>query len=366
MEGASEKVNESISGMNTTMEAFIQKIEASQQASGEREKELISSISLQVSQLVEQSNEQGRKMTDLMETQLGNLNGAFEESQIQASKREQELATNISEQIKSLTEGISAQSNVLTEFVSKQMSSLNDAFETREANTAQKAEERDLALAKQTNAISSSTQDLVSKIDSSIQKHQTSSKQILQQGESLQSSVESSVLASAKATDSMRESASELKSAAESMNVFGSHVRDAGNKLSGAVTEAVETTKDLATQNQNSSERMESLRDQLLLDTEKFKGIADQINDMIVNAGSTFDSLKSSQSDYLKDLKQNVSELSTQMTTLLSEYAAQANSQTTNHLKVWADSSTTYAVQMNNAAKALSSVVDEIQDKVGA
>lgn len=366
MEGASEKVNESISGMNTTMEAFIQKIEASQQASGEREKELISSISLQVSQLVDQSNEQGSKMTELMETQLGNLNGAFEESQIQASKREQELATNISEQIKSLTEGISAQSNVLTEFVSKQMSSLNDAFEAREANTAQKAEERDLALAKQTNAISSSTQDLVSKIDSSIQKHQTSSEQILQQGKSLQSSVESSVLASAKATDSMRESASELKSAAESMNVFGSHVRDAGNKLSGAVTEAVETTKDLATQNQNSSERMESLRDQLLLDTEKFKGIADQINDMIVNAGSTFDSLKSSQSDYLKDLKQNVSELSTQMTTLLSEYAAQANSQTTNHLKVWADSSTTYAVQMNNAAKALSSVVDEIQDKVGS
>ena len=111
---------------------------------------------------------------------------------------------------------------------------------------------------------------------------------------------------------------------------------------------------------------MENLRDQLLEDTAKFKGIADQINDMIINAGSTFDNLKSTQSDYLKDLKQNVSELSSQMTTLLSDYAEQANSQTSNHLKVWADSSTTYAVQMNNAAKALSSVVDEIQDKVGA
>lgn len=366
MEGASEKVNESIAGMNATMETFIKKIEASQQASGEREKELIASISLQVSQLVDQSNEQGMKMTELMGSQLGSLNSAFEESQTQASKREQELASNISEQIKSLTEGISAQSNVLTEFVSNQMSSLNTTFETREAQTAQKAEERDIALAKQTGAISASTQDLVSKIDSSIQKHQTSSEQILQQGKSLQTSVESSVLASAKATESMRESASELKLAAESMNVFGSHVRDAGNKLSGAVTEAVETTKDLATQNQNSSERMESLRDQLLEDTAKFKGIADQINDMIINAGSTFDSLKSTQSDYLKDLKQNVSDLSSQMTSLLSDYAEQANSQTSNHLKVWADSSTTYAVQMNNAAKALSSVVDEIQDKVGA
>jgi hypothetical protein len=366
MDNASEKVNDSIAGMNSTMEAFINKIEISQQASGEREKELISSISLQVSQLVDQSNEQGRRMTDLMETQLGSLNSSFEESQNQASKREQELASNISEQITSLTEGISAQSNVLTEFVNHQMSSLTSTFETRETQAAQKAEQRDSALAEQTRAISSSTQDLVSKIESSIQKHQSSSEQVLLQGKSLQASVESSVLASAKATDSMRESASELKFAAESMNVFGSHVRDAGNKLAGAVTEAVETTKDLATQNQNSAVRMENLREQLLADTAKFKNIADQINDMIVNAGNTFDSLKSTQSEYLKDLKQNVAELSSQMTNLLSEYAEQANSQTTNHLKVWADSSTAYAVQMNNAAKALSSVVDEIQDKVGA
>jgi hypothetical protein len=366
MENASEKVNDSIAGMNSTMEAFINKIEISQQASGEREKELISSISLQVSQLVDQSNEQGRRMTDLMETQLGSLNSSFEESQNQASKREQELASNISEQITSLTEGISAQSNVLTEFVNDQMSSLTRAFETRETQAAQKAEQRDSALAEQTRAISSSTQDLVSKIESSIQKNQSSSEQVLLQGKSLQASVESSVLASAKATDSMRESASELKFAAESMNVFGSHVRDAGNKLAGAVTEAVETTKDLATQNQNSAVRMENLREQLLEDTAKFKNIADQINDMIVNAGNTFDSLKSTQSEYLKDLKQNVAELSSQMTNLLSEYAEQANSQTTSHLKVWADSSTAYAVQMNNAAKALSSVVDEIQDKVGA
>jgi len=366
MEGASEKVNESITKMNNTMEAFTNKIEASQQASGEREKELMSSISLQVSQLVDQSNEQGRKMTDLMGSQLVSLNSAFEESQTQASKREQELTSNISEQIKSLTEGISAQSNVLTEFVSNQMSSLNTSFEKRETHAAEKAEERDIALAKQTDAISGSTQDLVRKIEASIQKHQSSSEQVLQQGLSLQTSVESSVLASAKATESMRESASELKLAADSMSLFGSHVRDAGNKLSGAVTEAVETTKDLATQNQNSSERMEKLREQLLEDTAKFKSIADQINNMVVNAGNTFDRLKSSQSDYLRDLKQNVSELSSQMTTLLSDYAEQANSQTSNHLKVWADSSTTYAVQMNNAAKALSSVVDEIQDKVGA
>jgi ABC-type transporter Mla subunit MlaD len=365
MESASEKVNDSIAGMSNTMEAFIKKMESSQQASNEREKELISSVSLQVSQLVDQSNEQGRKMTELMETQLGSLNGVFGENQNNAAIRERELAANIDEQIKSLTESISAQSNVLTEFVTQQMTSLNQTFEIRESQAAQKAEQRDAALAEQTNAISTSTQQLVSKIESSIQNHQSSSAQILQQGKSLQQSVESSVLASAKATDSMRESASELKSAAESMHLFSSHVKDASNKLSGAITEAVETTKDLANQNQNSSERMERLRQQLLEDTAKFKEVADHIDKMILKAGNTFDNLKSSQDDYLKSLQNNVSELANQMTNLLSEYAEQANSQTANHLKVWSESSTTYAVQMNNAAKALSSVVDEIQDKIG-
>jgi len=366
MDNASEKVNASISGMNATMEAFINKIEASQKASGDREKELIDSISLQVSQLVNQSNEQGRKMTELMDTQLGGLNDALEQSQIKAGKREQELASSIDDQIKQLTKGISEQSGVLTEFVNKQMSALNETFDIREAQTVQRAEKRDAALAKQTEAISSSTQELISKIEASIQKHQSSSEQVLQQGKSLQQSVESSVLASAKATNSMRESASELKSAAESMNVFSSHIRDAGNKLSGAVTEAVESTKDLANQNQSSSASMEKLRSQLLADTSKFKDIADQINNMIVNAGGTFDKLKVSQSEYLQELKRNVSELSTQMTTLLTEYAEQANSQTTDHLRVWAESSTTYATSMNSAARALAGVVEDIENKVGA
>lgn len=315
MENASTQVHESIAGMSSTMDNFIRKMESSHQASGERE---------------------------------------------------QELASNIENQIRSLTEGISSQSAVLTEFVNKQMTSLNDSFATREANAAQRAELRDVALAEQTSAISTSTEELVQQIEASIQKQQTSSEQVLQQGKSLQQSVESSVLASAKATDSMKESASELKSAAESMNVFSSHVREAGNKLSGAVTEAVETTKDLANQNQASSERMEELRSQLLSDTGIFKDLADQINNMIISAGNTFTSLKSSQSDYLQELKRNVDQLSRQMTELLSEYAGQANAQTADHLTVWADSTTQYAESMNNAARALSGVVDEIQDKFGA
>jgi len=365
-----EQSNEQTLKMNELMEKQLGGLSSSfengQQQAAQREQELISSISQQVSQLVKQGNEQTIKMNDLMENQLGGLSASFENAQQQAGQREQDLTSNIEQQIKSLTEGISAQSNVLTDFVNKQMGSLQDKFDEREVRSTQLAEQRDGILAKQNDAISATTQDLIQQVDMSIKHQQSSSEQILQQGKSLQQSVESSVLASAKATDSMRESATELKSAADSMNVFGSHVREAGNQLSGAVKEAAETTKDLALQNQLTAKRMESLRDELLVETEKFNTVVDNVSGMISTAGSTFTELKLSQKQYLDEQKNNVGELAKQMTKLLSDYAEQANGQTANHLNIWATSSTQYAESMNSAARALSSVVDEIQDKVGA
>lgn len=366
MENASVQVNDSIAGMNTTMESFIRKMEQSQSESGKREEELISSISLQVSQLVEQGNAQTIKMNELMGNQQNSLNTSFERGQKQAAQREEEFTRNIELQLKGLTEGVASQSKVLTDFANQQIDSLQETFNAREVRSAQLAEERDFALSKQTDEMASTTQELIKQVDTSIKNQQASAEHILQQGKSLQQSVESSIMASAKATDSMRESASELRSAADSMNVFSSHIRDAGNQLSGAVTEAAETTSDLAIQNQASAQSMESLRAEILNETAKFNDIVDKVSAMIRTAGDTFTELKSSQREYLDSLKGNVSDLSKQMTNLLTEYAEQANSQTANHLDIWARSSTQYAESMNNAVRALSNVVDEIQDKVGA
>ncbi len=70
------------------------------------------------------------------------------------------------------------------------------------------------------------------------------------------------------------------------------------------------------------------------------------------------------QKKYLLALKQNVQELAEHGAKLLREYAEQANAQTKEHLNIWAKHTTDYAEQMNEAAKALSTVVDEIEDKL--
>ncbi len=73
---------------------------------------------------------------------------------------------------------------------------------------------------------------------------------------------------------------------------------------------------------------------------------------------------KGNLNELTSEMKRNVKELTEQMAQLLEDYAEQANGQTAEHLKVWANSSTQYAESMNTAVRAISSVVDEIQDKV--
>jgi t-SNARE complex subunit (syntaxin) len=89
-----------------------------------------------------------------------------------------------------------------------------------------------------------------------------------------------------------------------------------------------------------------------------------QLESLINSADSTFDKMRDHQNAFLNELKGNVNDLANQMTDLLSDYAKQANTQTERHLGVWAEHTTNYAQQMNSAAQALSSVVDEIEDKL--
>jgi chromosome segregation ATPase len=167
------------------------------------------------------------------------------------------------------------------------------------------------------------------------------------------------------ATQAMRESSKELRLSADSMKVLSSHINEAGNKLSGAISAAVESTADLANQNHISSQRMERLRDEMIKDVTRFNELTNQLQSLIESAGSTFSELQSANSHFIANLKNEVDELNQKMLDMLEEYANQANAQTAEHLRVWSESVTDYSTQMNNAIRALSNVVDEIQVKLG-
>ncbi len=375
MDSASEKVNKTLESMSTSMAAFVNKLEVQQNASSKREKELILAISEQVSELVTQANEQKRILTEFVEKQVTELGDQLTKRESAASEREQKLASSMDSTIKELTEKVSDQSQVLTSFVQNQVDKLTQTFNERDGMANQMEKERNEIFVNQTQAMKAGTDELLAQVKVVSQSQQAVSNHIIEQAKQLQNSIDSSVLASARATENMQLSANELRAAADSMSVFGSNIKEAGNKLSNAVTEAVDSTKELAAQNQLGVVNIQSLREQLLEDTSKFSAIADQISNMLNNADQSFTTLRTNQNEFLleqkgnlKDLtaemKRNVQELTEQMAHLLEDYAEQANGQTAEHLKIWANSSTQYAESMNTAVRAISSVVDEIQDKV--
>ena len=264
-----------------------------------------------------------------------------------------------------LVENSRKQGETLSTFVETQLSGLTKSFDEREQRSSQLETERNAKIEQQTQAISTLSNEILQSVEKSVAEQVATVKQLIAQGQTLQNSINSSVDASAQATQAMRESSTELRVSADNMRVLSSHVNDAGNKLSGAIKEAVESTADLANQNQMSAQRMESLREELMKDVSRFSELTTQLNGLIESAGSTFSELKTTQKEFIGDLKGEVEQLSGNMTQMLDDYATRANGQTAEHLKIWSQSVTDYSVQMNNAIKALSSVVDEMQVKLG-
>ena len=365
LDDVSSKVSQSVDAMQATMNSFVEQLQKTQTDSGEREKALIADISNQVNSLSSQSEAIHQKLTSFVENQIGEMSTQMKSREEASAKRDEELVTTIKSQVNELVENSRKQGETLSTFVETQLSGLTKSFDEREQRSSQLETERNAKIEQQTQAISTLSNEILQSVEKSVAEQVATVKQLIAQGQTLQNSINSSVDASAQATQAMRESSTELRVSADNMRVLSSHVNDAGNKLSGAIKEAVESTADLANQNQMSAQRMESLREELMKDVSRFSELTTQLNGLIESAGSTFSELKTTQKEFIGDLKGEVEQLSGNMTQMLDDYATRANGQTAEHLKIWSQSVTDYSVQMNNAIKALSSVVDEMQVKLG-
>jgi hypothetical protein len=314
MDQASHKVNDALSSLSKSMSTFVDRLEVSEGNSADREQQLITTISNEVTQLVEHSNEQ---------------------------------------------------KILLTEFVDSQLSGLSEVFQERERVSSEHDMRRQKMFIEQSDALKSGTEELLNRVERGLDSQLAASELLIEQGKLLQAGIDDSVKANVLVSENMKVSANQINSASQEIKLLGSHLMNAGNSLSGSIDKAVESTSGLAIQNELTSELIRKQREQLVDEKEQFVEAIELLQSLISSADSSFEKMREHQGVFLSELKTNVSDLANQMTSLLKDYAAQANSQTTQHLDIWAKHSTDYAVQMNQAAQALSSVVDEIEVKLG-
>jgi len=215
------------------------------------------------------------------------------------------------------------------------------------------------------STMSSQITNLVDHFEKGTSGQNQSTQMLIDQGKVLQGSINESIAATSDVGAQLKSGAAELKEASQEIKSFGSYVKSASDSFSDSLINATKSTSELALQNRNISEQMEQQREQLIDDRKLFAESIDSLQLLVSSADSSFEKMRDHQNVFLNDLKENVSELAKQMTSLLSNYSEQANSQTERHLGVWAEHTTNYAEKMNGAISALSLVVDEIEEKLG-
>ena len=365
LEDVSLRVNKSVEAMQATMTGFVEQLQKTQAESGDREKALIADIANQVNSLSTQTESIHQKLTVFVEKQIGDMATELKDSKEASAKRDIELVNTIKTQVDELVDNSRRQGETLSNFVKTQLEGITQSFDERDERAAHLETSRNDRIEKQTEAISTLSSEILRSVEKSVAEQVHSVQQLINQGNTLQNSINSSVDASAQASQAMKESSIELKMSSDNMKILSSHVNEAGNKLSGAIKSAVDSTADLAQQNQLSAQKMESLRENLMDDVSQFSQLTSQLNGLIENTANTFGDLKATQKEFIGDLKTEVYDLGQKMTNMLNEYSSQANGQTAEHLKIWSQSVTDYSIQMNSAIKSLSSVVDEMQAKLG-
>ena len=365
LEDVSLRVNKSVEAMQATMTGFVEQLQKTQAESGDREKALIADIANQVNSLSTQTESIHQKLTVFVEKQIGDMATELKDSKEASAKRDIELVNTIKTQVDELVDNSRRQGETLSNFVKTQLEGITQSFDERDERAAHLETSRNDRIEKQTEAISTLSSEILRSVEKSVAEQVHSVQQLINQGNTLQNSINSSVDASAQASQAMKESSIELKMSSDNMKILSSHVNEAGNKLSGAIKSAVDSTADLAQQNQLSAQKMESLRENLMDDVSQFSQLTSQLNGLIENTANTFGDLKATQKEFIGDLKTEVYDLGQKMTNMLNEYSSQANGQTAEHLKIWSQSVSDYSTQMNRAINSLSSVVDEMQAKLG-
>lgn len=405
MDQASKGVSEAVDSMNQALNGFISNLNQNQQAASEREQGLMRHISEQVDELVARTSEYQKQSSQAVEEQIQTLGELFEKQartsvslqesltqnvreqidgmanhnrhqqqefvastqtqikavqdvlsqhQTAAGQREQELVEHISRQVDKLVSHAQQQAENITRVTGDQLGNISELFQQAQ----QKQSERDSTLGLQ-------FESTIAEIKTTMQNQIEATQNLLSDSRQQQEDMANNSQSLQRLAFSIHEGATELARSTTYLKEYGATLQQASAKLSTSILSASEATEYLASENHKAAESVSTVRDQIQTAITTMERTIGNLDQMVQLADGSFKALEQHQNSYLATLKENIEELAEQGTRLLSDYAEQANGQTRDHLKIWAQSANDYAAQMNNAANALSSVVDEIETRVG-
>ncbi|SDJ58131.1 hypothetical protein SAMN04488540_11020 [Ferrimonas sediminum] len=352
-----ERTESAQQAMNEQMQTVAENI-------GNKQAELGNTLTTQFQQLTEHSNSHVTQLTErteaahkAMSTQVQSVVSGLSDQQAknqqQFNQSVQQLAQSSNDSSEQIRAATSKAAKDLTDSVSNMVGDL------RTAQTQQHAE-----LQEQNKNLRDSTEALLAQVNTLLRQQVEAVSSLLNQGRTLQSGIEQSANANVQAATKTLTASEHMQKVSQDINVFGSSMRDAANGLSGTITQAVDATRDLASQNQLSAEKIESLRDDITTQHLRLGETRSAIDNTLSTADQIFADMREHQDDYLEGLQGNVEELITRLNGLLREYAKEVQTQTGERMDHWNKQTSAYTTQMTSAIEALAGAVDEIETKV--
>ncbi len=367
LEKVAADVNTAVSSMSERLEQLFNKLSTQQASSLDAQDEQSRRFQDQLQQLANSADER----QGLLESRFGKMMGVLAQQHdqqqtellVQQQKMLGSLGTASQQQIEAITSAVQQQQNALQDAVGK----LLDNVSQQGAQADVREQVRQEKFQQQLDDVTQQQQALLTALANSVQAGQQQSRQMAEQHQQL-------LVRLQQVTDSAAQSSKHMDSSANQLGLLSTNVRSAAELLGQRMEQVTQRIEQAGSQNialtdqlKQQAEMLARLQDGLLQGAERFEQAASE-------ARNGFGEMKQTQQLFLtgvrtefnalgETLRSQVEAIEKQAEQWMQKYASEVSTQVHERMDQWNKVSLEYATKMYHTAEAMSSVLDELEQR---
>lgn len=367
LEKVAADVNTAVSNMSERLELLFSKLSIQQASSLSAQDEQARRFQDQLQLLANSADERQGQLESRFGKMMGDLVDQHDQQQAALLEQQQNMLGSLGaasqQQIEVMTTAAQQQQSELQDAVGKLLENVSEQGAQADSREQVRQEKFQLQL----DAVTQQQQTLLTALANSVQTTQEQSKQMAIQHQQLLAQLQS-------VTDAAAASSKHMDSSANQLGVLSNNVRSAAELLGqrlGQVTDQIEhvgsQNSAIAEQLKQQAEMLAKLQDGLLHGAARFEQAASE-------ARLGFGEMKQTQQEFLSGVKtefkalgealrSQVEAIEKQAEEWLQKYASEVNSQVHDRMDQWNKVSLEYATKMYHTAEAMSSVLDELEQR---
>ena len=367
LEKVAADVNTAVSSMSERLEQLFNKLSTQQASSLDAQDEQSRRFQDQLQQLANSADERQGLLESRFGKMMGDLAQQHDQQQtellVQQQKMLGSLGTASQQQIEAITSAVQQQQNALQDAVGK----LLDNVSQQGAQADVREQVRQEKFQQQLDDVTQQQQALLTALANSVQAGQQQSRQMAEQHQQL-------LVRLQQVTDSAAQSSKHMDSSANQLGLLSTNVRSAADLLGQRLEQVTQQIEQAGSQNialtdqlKQQAEMLARLQDGLLQGAERFEQAASE-------ARNGFGEMKQTQQLFLtgvrtefnalgETLRSQVEAIEKQAEQWLQKYASEVSTQVHERMDQWNKVSLEYATKMYHTAEAMSSVLDELEQR---